>query len=54
MILRCKEKTTPAMDFCAKWTGGILFLAFCVFIIFSIIYLTLGDRIKLHKNAFEE
>ena len=54
MILRCKEKTTPAMDTCAKWTGGILFFAFCAFIIFSIVYLIVGNKLVFRKNALEE
>jgi competence transcription factor ComK len=54
VILKCKEKTTPAMDTCAKWTGGILFFAFCAFIIFCMVFLIVGDRIKFYKNSYEE
>ena len=54
VILKCKEKTTPAVDTCAKWTGGTLFFAFCAFIVFCMIYLIVGDRIKVRKNALEE
>ena len=54
MILKCKEKTTPAMDTCAKWTGGLLLFAFFAFIIFSMVFLIVKNRIELHKNAYDE
>lgn len=43
MILKCKEKTTPAMDTCAKWTGGILFFVFIGFVIFLMVFLIVAN-----------
>ncbi len=54
VILKCKEKTSPAMDNCAKWIGGLLFLAFCAFIIFCMVFLITGDKISFRKDKLEE
>ena len=54
VILKCKEKTTPAMDTCAKWTGGALFFAFCAFIIFCMVFLITGNKIEFRKDKEQE
>ncbi len=54
VILKCKEKTTPAMDTYAKWIGCALFFAFCLFICFCMVFLITKDQISFRKDKLEE